>query len=52
MCGSESIIDIDVGEASEFGREPRLVLFFLGVEPQILEQDDAIGGAKAPPYVA
>jgi hypothetical protein len=39
MGGPEGIVDEDVGVARELGREPRVVLLLLGMEPEVLEQD-------------
>ena len=41
MRRAEGVVDVDVGERRELARERRVVLLFLGVEPQVLEQDDA-----------
>ena len=43
MGRSEGVIDVDVGQRRELGGKRRVVLFFGGVEPQVLEQDDAAG---------
>ena len=44
MRRAERVVDIDVAERGEAFREIDVVLFFLGVEAQVLEEDDATGG--------
>ena len=41
MRGAERVVDVDVAERRECRRERGIVRLFLGVEAQILEQDDA-----------
>ena len=41
MRRAERVVDVDVRERRERLRERRVVGFFFGVEPQVLEQDDA-----------
>ena len=38
---SERVVDVHVGQRRQRAGERRVVLFFLRVEPQVLEQDDA-----------
>ena len=47
MRGAERVVHVDVGERGQPLREAGVVLLFLGVEAQVLEQDDAAGGALA-----
>ena len=43
MRRAERIVHIDIGERGQRLRESRIVLFFLGMKPQVLEQHDAAG---------
>ena len=42
MRGAEGVVDVDVGERRELLREAGVVLLFLGMKPEILEEHDAI----------
>ena len=42
--GAEGVVDVDVAEGGEFLGEGGIVLFLLGVEAQILEEEDFAGG--------
>ncbi len=48
MRRSERVVDVDVREIGELLREGGVVLFFLRVEAQILEQHDAMRRAASP----
>jgi hypothetical protein len=47
MRRPKRIVHILVGERSQCRSERRVVLFFLGMEPQVLEQDDAAAAARS-----
>ena len=40
MRGPERVIHVDLGQRGERAREGRVVLFLLGVEPEVLEQHE------------
>src|SRR5262245_24732830 len=43
MSRAECIVDVEIGKASEFLREFRIILFLACFEPDILEEQDLAG---------
>ena len=43
MRGAEGVVDVDLAEGGEFLGELGVVLFFFGVEAQVLKQQDLTG---------
>ncbi len=41
MRGGESVVDVDVAELCQFGRESRIVLFFARVVAEVFQERDA-----------
>ena len=46
MAGSEGVVDVEIGEFAQLGREAGVVLLFAGVEAQVLEEEKAAFGDR------
>jgi hypothetical protein len=40
MRGAKSIVNVNISELRQRFSEPRIIRFFLGLEPEVLELDD------------